>query len=35
MIAALGFVATLILIHSRDSQAHAEMANAQAAPVRA
>jgi EmrB/QacA subfamily drug resistance transporter len=33
-IAALGFVATLILIRSRDSRAHAEMANAQAAPVR-
>jgi hypothetical protein len=28
-------VATLILIRSRDSRAHAEMANAQAAPVRA
>ena len=35
VIAALGFVATLILIRSRDSRAHAEMANAQAAPVRA
>jgi EmrB/QacA subfamily drug resistance transporter len=34
VIAALGFVATLILIRSRDSRAHAEMANAQAAPVR-
>jgi predicted MFS family arabinose efflux permease len=33
-IAALGFVATLILIRSRDSRAHAEMANAQAAPTR-
>jgi EmrB/QacA subfamily drug resistance transporter len=33
-IAALGFVATLILIRSRDSRAHAEMANAQAAPAR-
>jgi EmrB/QacA subfamily drug resistance transporter len=32
-IAALGFAATLILIRSRDSRAHAEMANAQAAPV--
>ena len=32
VIAALGFVATLILIRSRDSRAHAEMANAQAAP---
>jgi EmrB/QacA subfamily drug resistance transporter len=35
VIAALGFVATLILIRSRDSRAHAEMANAQAAPVQA
>jgi EmrB/QacA subfamily drug resistance transporter len=35
VIAALGFVATLILIRSRDSRAHAEMANAQAAPGRA
>jgi EmrB/QacA subfamily drug resistance transporter len=35
VIAALGLVATLILIRSRDSRAHAEMANAQAAPVRA
>jgi EmrB/QacA subfamily drug resistance transporter len=35
VIAALGFVATLILIRSRDSRAHADMANAQAAPVRA
>jgi EmrB/QacA subfamily drug resistance transporter len=35
VIAALGFVATLILIRSRDSRAHAEMANRQAAPVRA
>jgi EmrB/QacA subfamily drug resistance transporter len=34
VIAALGFVATLILIRSRDSRTHAEMANAQAAPVR-
>ena len=34
VIAALGFAATLILIRSRDSRAHAEMANAQAAPVR-
>ena len=31
-IAALGFVATLVLIRSRDSRAHVEMANAQAAP---
>ena len=30
-IAALGFVATLVLIRSRDSRAHLEMANAQAA----
>jgi EmrB/QacA subfamily drug resistance transporter len=35
VIAALGFVATLILIRSRDSRAHAEMANGQAAPVQA
>jgi EmrB/QacA subfamily drug resistance transporter len=35
VLAALGFVATLILIRSRDSRAHADMANAQAAPVRA
>jgi MFS family permease len=35
VIAALGFVATLVLIHSRDSRAHSEMANAQAAPGRA
>jgi EmrB/QacA subfamily drug resistance transporter len=35
VIAILGFVATLVLIRSRDSRAHAEMANAQAAPVRA
>jgi EmrB/QacA subfamily drug resistance transporter len=34
-IAALGCAATLILIRSRDSRAHAEMANAQAAPARA
>jgi hypothetical protein len=34
VIAALGLLATLILIRSRDSRAHAEMANAQAAPVR-
>ncbi|HKP20945.1 MAG TPA: MFS transporter [Thermoleophilaceae bacterium] len=33
--AALGFAATLILIRSRDSRAHAEMANAQAAPAKA
>jgi hypothetical protein len=30
VIAALGFVATLVLIRSRDSRAHVEMANAQA-----
>ena len=35
VIAALGFVATLILIRSRDSRAHADMANTQAAPMRA
>jgi MFS family permease len=35
VIAALGFVATLILIRSRDSRAHADMANAQTAPARA
>ena len=34
-IAALGCAATLILIRSRDSRAHAQMANAQAAPARA
>ena len=35
VIAALGFVATLILIRTRDSRAHVEMANAEAAPVHA
>jgi hypothetical protein len=35
VIAALGFLATLILIRTRDSRAHAEMANAEAAPARA
>jgi hypothetical protein len=35
VIAALGFLATLILIRSRDSRAHVEMANAQTAPARA
>jgi EmrB/QacA subfamily drug resistance transporter len=35
VIAALGFVATLILIRTRDSRAHVEMANAEAAPVQA
>jgi EmrB/QacA subfamily drug resistance transporter len=34
-IAALGFVATLVLIRTRDSRAHAEMANAEAAPANA
>jgi EmrB/QacA subfamily drug resistance transporter len=32
-IAALGFVATLVLIRTRDSRAHLEMASAQAAPA--
>jgi EmrB/QacA subfamily drug resistance transporter len=32
LIAALGFVATLVLIRNRDSRAHLEMANAAAAP---
>jgi MFS family permease len=35
LIAALGCVATLILIRNRDSRAHAEMANAQTAPAHA
>jgi EmrB/QacA subfamily drug resistance transporter len=35
VIAALGFVATLILIRTRDSRAHVEMANAETAPARA
>jgi EmrB/QacA subfamily drug resistance transporter len=35
VIAALGFLATLILIRTRDSRAHVEMANAEAAPARA
>jgi MFS family permease len=34
-IAALGFLATLILIRTRDSRAHVEMANAEAAPAQA
>jgi EmrB/QacA subfamily drug resistance transporter len=34
VIAGLGFVATLILIRTRDSRAHLEMASAQAAPAR-
>ena len=33
VIAALGFAATLILIRTRDSRAHLEMASAQAAPA--
>ncbi len=33
VIAALGFVATLVLIRTRDSRAHLEMANAQPAPA--
>jgi MFS family permease len=33
VIAALGFLATLILIRTRDSRAHLEMASAQTAPV--
>src|SRR5436309_3913007 len=35
VIATLGFLATLILIRTRDSRAHVEMANAQAAPAEA
>jgi EmrB/QacA subfamily drug resistance transporter len=35
IIAGLGFVATLILIRTRDSRAHLEMARAEAAPARA
>jgi EmrB/QacA subfamily drug resistance transporter len=35
VIAALGFVATLVLIRTRDSRAHVEMANAQAVPAEA
>jgi EmrB/QacA subfamily drug resistance transporter len=35
VIAALGFVATLVLIRGRDSRAHLEMANAQAAAAQA
>jgi EmrB/QacA subfamily drug resistance transporter len=34
-IAALGFVATLVLIRTRDSRAHVEMANAEASPAKA
>ena len=35
VIAALGFVATLVLIRTRDSRAHVQMANAEAAPAQA
>jgi EmrB/QacA subfamily drug resistance transporter len=35
VIAALGFVATLVLIRTRDSRAHVEMAKAEAAPAQA
>jgi EmrB/QacA subfamily drug resistance transporter len=35
VIAALGFAATLILIRTRDSRAHVEMANAEPAPAQA
>jgi predicted MFS family arabinose efflux permease len=35
IIAMLGFVATLVLIRTRDSRAHVEMANAEAAPAQA
>jgi hypothetical protein len=35
VIAALGFVATLVLIRTRDSRAHVEMSTAQAAAVQA
>ena len=35
VIAALGFIAALVLIRSRDSRAHVEMANAEAAPAEA
>jgi hypothetical protein len=35
IIAALGFIATLILIRTRDSRAHVEMTKAQAAPAQA
>ena len=35
MIALLGFVATLVLIRTRDSKAHVEMANAEAAQAEA
>ena len=35
VIAALGFIAALVLIRSRDSRAHVEMANTEAAPAEA
>jgi hypothetical protein len=35
VIAALGFVATLVLIRTRDSRAHVEMAKAEVAPAQA
>jgi MFS family permease len=35
VIAGLGFAATLLLIRTRDSRAHVEMANAEAAPAQA
>ena len=35
VLAGLGFLAALILIRSRDSRAHVEMANAEAAPAQA
>src|SRR5439155_6897662 len=35
VIAALGFAATLLLIRTRDSRAHVELANAEAAPAQA
>jgi hypothetical protein len=35
VIALLGFAATLVLIRTRDSRAHLEMARAQAAPATA
>ena len=34
VIAALGFLAALILIRTRDSRAHVDMANSEAAPAR-
>ena len=35
VIAALGFIATLVLIRNRDSRAHVEMANAEVAAIEA